>query len=490
MKGIFANKEIKGPRNRTLRVLTVIVGLGLLLFGGLQWYASHKVSDMLANGLPRNMEVAYGDMDINILLGSIGFTSLNCKLYRGQNKEPEVELVLGALEIKGLDYISLWSKEFGAHRVKLENAQVTWYDEESGELGFSLEKGRLELSEFKTDSLLLRQKIPFTYNTLNFEGNGLFLKLSPFETLTLGSVVHKDRDAEFKDLRITTRYSRDQLSQQLKKERDHIDLCLPSGSVGDLDLGTVNDSLYLGAKAVGLQGPELRLFRDKLLPDDQEEKPLYGSLLRNLPIKLDIARLTIEDALVAYTERIKRDVVPVSVSFDRLSAGIRNLTNTNDGKTEIEAKAFLMDEAPIQLQWALNNTSTEDRFNASVILKNLEAEAINPFLESQARVRAKGHIDEMYLTLSGDDFTSRGDMKMKYRDFKFSVLDEDRLGVDKALTLIVNLMTNDGSKTDEKGYRHGQIEVERDRSKSFFNYLWLNVRDGLKNTVVGNGKKE
>ena len=62
--------------------------------------------------------------------------------------------------------------------------------------------------------------------------------------------------------------------------------------------------------------------------------------------------------------------------------------------------------------------------------------------------------------------------------------------VNKFLTTIGNLFVNDGSKTDEDGYRHGTINVNRNQTKSFFNYLWLNVQDGLISTLTGNGEKK
>jgi len=79
---------------------------------------------------------------------------------------------------------------------------------------------------------------------------------------------------------------------------------------------------------------------------------------------------------------------------------------------------------------------------------------------------------------------------MRYEDFEFSVLKKNRLGVNKLLTFLGNLFINDGSKSDEDGFRYGDIEVERDPTKSFFNYLWMNVKEGMVNTMVGKGKKE
>lgn len=96
----------------------------------------------------------------------------------------------------------------------------------------------------------------------------------------------------------------------------------------------------------------------------------------------------------------------------------------------------------------------------------------------------------MYFTISGDAISSTGDIKMKYEDFEFAVLKKDRLGVNKFLTFLGNLFINDGSNSDAAGFRYGHIEATRDPTKSFFNYLWLNVQDGMVNTMLGKGKKD
>jgi hypothetical protein len=79
---------------------------------------------------------------------------------------------------------------------------------------------------------------------------------------------------------------------------------------------------------------------------------------------------------------------------------------------------------------------------------------------------------------------------MNYENFRFRVLKKDRMGVNKLLTFVGNIFTNDGSRTDKSGYRYGEIYAERDNTKSFFNYLWINVMDGIVSTLTGNGKKD
>jgi hypothetical protein len=78
---------------------------------------------------------------------------------------------------------------------------------------------------------------------------------------------------------------------------------------------------------------------------------------------------------------------------------------------------------------------------------------------------------------------------MKYKEFKFEILNQKNR-VNKFLSAIGNLFVNDGSKTDEDGFRHGKIEVKRNQNKSFFNYLWINVESGLISTLTGDGEKE
>lgn len=121
--------------------------------------------------------------------------------------------------------------------------------------------------------------------------------------------------------------------------------------------------------------------------------------------------------------------------------------------------------------------------------KNFNAKIANTFFESNLNAKAEGKIEQIYFTFNGNNFNSEGDLKMKYEDFKFEILNKKNK-VNKLLTTIGNLFINDGSKTDKDGYRHDKIAVERTKNKSFFNYLWINVEDGLISTLTGDGEKK
>ena len=173
-----------------------------------------------------------------------------------------------------------------------------------------------------------------------------------------------------------------------------------------------------------------------------------------------------------------------------VQATISNLHTQGKGDVAIDINAKLMDNGPFSLEWSFDPQNKANRFLAKGSLSNFKSESINPFLKTNLNAEVTGTIQQMYFTISGNELESQGDMKMKYDDFEFTVLKKDGLGVNKILTAVVNLFTKKGEKTDADGFRHGDFKVERNQTKSFFNYLWINLKEGLVDTMMGRGKKK
>jgi hypothetical protein len=149
-----------------------------------------------------------------------------------------------------------------------------------------------------------------------------------------------------------------------------------------------------------------------------------------------------------------------------------------------------MDSATVKLQWSFDVNNPEEFFIAKGSFSDFNAAGANLFLESNMRLRVKGQVNSMYFTISGNRAQATGDMKMKYRNLDIVILKEDRLAINKLLTTIGSILVKKNRNTETPGYRYGRIEAERDATKSFFNYLWLNVRSGITNTLTGDGKKD
>ena len=508
------------------------VFLGLLIVAALlmlsaQLMAKKSIANFVETKLPPHMQLEYKLIDVNVLTGTAKFKTIDFRVQAVDSLKQgkETRLQIGSLEVIGLGYWQflfnkkialkslniekpilksyvkekqidtnriLLSKQIHIDKIHVVNGDMVLLKEENDSLAMKLDSVNIELDDFTTNDSLINSKLPIAYGSLKFDGTSLYADLGPYESLKVGKVHVGDGNITISDLKLKSKYSKTKLSWHLYKERDYIDLKIPEVSFEHIDFGYIKNRLWVSTGIGKLKGAVLEVYRDKLLPDDTERKKLYSEALRKLPIQLDIPKVEISNGYIAYSERVNRETPPGKIVFDDVHAEIIEVQNVpqKNEKTSVTAKALLMGEAPITLNWSFDAKKKSDAFIASGTVKNFHSKNINSFLESNLRVRAKGEIQELYFTISGNSISSSGDMKMKYEDFKFSVLKKDRLRINKLLTAIGSLFVNDGSKTDENGYRYGSIKVERDPTKSFFNYLWLNVGDGLTSTIIGNGKKE
>ncbi|MBU2947451.1 hypothetical protein [Zobellia uliginosa] len=510
-------------------VLMVVV-LGAVLLFIAQLMAKKSVTHFLEDKLPSHMQLEYGDIDVSVLKGMAKLKTINFSITPKDSLQKGVTAKIDAIELVGLSYwqfllnekISLKSlkierpvllyylkkdkvdtveakdnhiallKTIQVKRINVIDGDVTLRKSENDSLAMKLDSVHIDVEDVLTNAELINSKIPVTYSALDFSASSLYADLGPYEALKVGKINVDEGNLTITELKLKSKYNKTKLSWHTNKERDYIDLKIPEIRFDDIVFGYTNNKLWVHTGAGSLIAPKLEMYRDKLLPDDTERKKLFGEAIRTLPIEIDIPKIELTKGYIAYSERVNRETPPGKIIFDKVQAEILNIQNVPDKKkeTRVAAKALLMGEAPITLNWSFDAKNESDAFMASGTVKNFQSRNINSFLESNLRVRAKGEIQELYFTVSGNSVSSAGDMKMKYENFEFSVLKKDRLQINKLLTAIGRIFVNDGSNTDANGYRYGGIQVQRDPTKSFFNYIWLNVGDGLTATIIGNGKNE
>ena len=523
----MANFKLKN-RIFGIIVLTFVIMLGL--FTILQYRAKSYVENFLSQKTPDHIRLTYDQIKVNLLSGSIRLTDVALVLSDKKSDVRQMETNMEAVAIKGLGYYQiLFGNTISFHEVQFLKPSAVYYqgdykterhqvkssdnskdrtlsigllsivdgefrilEKEGDSSVFSMQNMNISINDIKLDKESMAQKIPFSFGDYELGTGRVYVDLGPYEALTLNGTSIKNKELIFNNLSLKSKYNRIDLSKKLAKEHDHIGLEIPAISLRDMDFGFNSERFYLRTNLVSIQNPKLEIYRDKLVPDDWEEKKLYSRMLRELPIELDISEIGISDGYIGYSELVKRGTVPGEIVFTKMEATIKNVSNSpgNDKKTEIKAMAQLMKDAPIELNWSFDTNKENDAFLVSGVVKNFKSASINQFLRSNLRTEAEGDVQELYFTVSGDAISSSGDMKMSYEDFRFKVLTKDRMGVNKLLTFVGNIFTNDGSKTDNMGYRYGEIYAERDSTKSFFNYLWLNVMDGIVSTLTGDGKKD
>jgi hypothetical protein len=516
---------------RFIKWLIVLIVFFIGAYMVAEWKMKKEVVDFLNRKVPDHIDFSYDRLNINLYKGYLEFKQVEVKSLGRQTSSCEIIINADNLSISGFSYWKIFfEKSIYLKNLTLSNPHLNFktcpkdsndanatkpnpinllkeifieeliFDSGIVEILDSNEEKELllvksidlNLKNVATDPQVIKEYIPFTFSEIVMSIQHVKAPIGKFEILEMESMELDNSSIHITDISLSTAFSKLELSTNITYQRDHLALDIPEITIENHNYNISNDSLQVNFKSLLLNSPVLELYRDKSRLEDVNRRPLYAELFRELPFKVAIDSVLIKKGMVRYEENLPNDERAGILSFEEIDASISNLSNLTANKENLKIKldADLMGVGNFNLDWEFNVQDTRNTFIISGGLFNFNTANLNDFLIPNLRTKTTGTIDQLYFTISGDEYTATGDIKMNYEDFKFQVLNKDRNGVKKVLSFIGNLFINDGSKADAEGFRHGNIETERPINKSFFNYLWINLQDGLIDVLTGNGKKE
>ncbi|HET8854817.1 MAG TPA: hypothetical protein VFM60_02735, partial [Salinimicrobium sp.] len=227
---------------------------------------------------------------------------------------------------------------------------------------------------------------------------------------------------------------------------------------------------------------DMHVYRNKLLPDDNSIKSMYSKKFRNLPIGINIEQISLASSNIVYQEKIKAERPAIKIDFTGLSATISDLSNFQPQnetwpRTVIDAQAAFMSSAPVNITWSFSTDDPGGEFEISGSMGSLSGEALNTFLVPAMGIKSTGGIESMEFNYSGDNDAATGVMQLKYNNFKIKILEEDEQGeIKEFFSAIANFFIDDeGTSGNVKAE---DLRVTRNKQKSFWNYLWLMIKEG------------
>ncbi len=513
--------------SKTLKTILYILG-GILLvltlgFFILKAVLTNKIETFVHQELPKNMEADYKTLDLNLWSGGAYLTSPTIVIKNQGTGQVHTNISADTLQLTQLDYwgylfkdkvkLSKFSLEhpvvlhyphlvgsdsassgsstnlknrFLIDTLALSDASLTIYDSTQDSVALHSPSVNLSIRGISLDSTTISAKIPFNYTTFSVGADSIFAKTSPYENTTVGSLSVENRTATLTKVRLKTKYSRAKHARLLEKERDHFDLEIDEIHLGAIDFGFRDAQFFFGSSHLEFKSPNLNIFRNKLVADAPTTKPLYSEMLRKLPFQLSIDSASISNANIRYTEKVNENTQGGTLTFSNLNAAISNLGNTyGEGEnTTLDISAQFMEEAPVQVTWTFDVNNASDAFTFKADVGHLNASELNKFTEPNLFVRLQGDAQQTYFTINGNAESSQIDFKIKYDEFKVKVLEKGESDKKWLISTFANLLLSDNSNSADNDFKDGSAQVERVENKSFFNYLWLNVRAGLKATLM------
>jgi hypothetical protein len=339
----------------------------------------------------------------------------------------------------------------------------------------------LNLKELSVDQESLKNGLPFNYEQLQMTSDSLFFNLNDQHDMYVAHIEMDESSLTFSQINFKPLYGKQEFQQHIPYEKDRFDLSLEELALKSFTWSFENDSLSLESENTRIANGDIKIYRDKQVKDDTRQKPMYSKMIRELPFKLKLDTIRVENLAIQYEELVKPKRGPGKITFKNLNASIYNLSNVgmeaeDFRQTDIDVQTHFMGEAKLNVNWNFDISNKADVFAISGHMDRISSEGINQFMEPALNIKAEGGIRDMRFNFAGNSQSSTGDMKLIYTNFKVEVLQKDGEEKNKFLSALANLIVNNDAASEEKEQKN--IKTKRTQTKSFWNYLWKNVRNG------------
>lgn len=311
-----------------------------------------------------------------------------------------------------------------------------------------------------------------------------FYNLS-FQELNLSS---RNKIIRFDSLALTSRYDRKTFAAQLKYQKDQVDLMIPSLLIENIDYRDAIFRERYKAGAITINNAQLNIYKDKTIPPDTSlYKTMPAQMLSDLGFYLNVDTLLVNDGYVKYEEFNQLMNQNGLVFFDHIKGKVTGISNDVDfrsfgGALKMDVSGRLMAEANFSLHALFPLNTPRQEFLMIASMESLKASTLNPLIQPLTLLSAKdGYLEQMQMSVSGNDDFAYGDMLLKYEDLKVEVLNKNLKESQLASFLANSILIKKNNISLFP--RRGAIYFERVKYRSPFHYLSHFVITGAKTSI-------
>lgn len=490
-------------------------------------YSLQKKLEASLQKVPDNIHIAYKDINLNALTGTLELWSPNIEFYGKNTNALIFKASLESFCIKGFNFFSFFkNKNIALNQIEFSQPKLTYFHNDVVEnkaynifeskniqdleiASVNIIDGEIEIYQASNDSLMLKteaihfnmqdfsivinsDKPKVTCKAYSIKADHLFCKISPFEDLRFKEFELNPEIAHINEVVLNTKYTKKALLKHTKVEKDHYGLSIDSIAIKTPSFGFEHDTLfYFKTPKTTVYNAVFNVFRNKLLPDQIHYKPMYSNLLRDLNFNLGVDVLSIKNTSINYIEKIKLNSKGGRLQFSNLNADIKNIGKFYDEKTLVEIDAIFMENTPLKVYWEFDINDDTDAFIFKSEIGKLQANHLNQFMKPNLNVKLEGEFDRLYFTIDGNENMAQTDLKVDYKNFDVIILQDDGKEKNRLLSAVLNVFISKDSEDENGVFRYGKSDViERDKTKSTFNFVWVSLKAALLDAITGNGEKE
>jgi len=330
-------------------------------------------------------------------------------------------------------------------------------------------------------------KIPFSYDKTKFTTGAIKYDTQKYYDITADNLSIDNKDLKLTNFVMKPKYSRKKTVSMFRYADDIFTLNAKEIALKDYkwDFDKAGVLLFK-TEQLNINQLDANIFRDKSPTFNMSIKPMFSKKLRDIPFGLQVNTVAIKNSKLVYEETDKNAVAPGKIMFHNFNATIKNVYSgygqTKVPTTSIAVNARFMNAAPLRVDWTFNVLNRSDQFNIQGKITNFPANSMQPFLQPYIKASTQGSISLVTFNFSGNNRSATGTYGMKYEDLRVTIYKKDGEKKKKFLSAVGNMFIRKSTKDEVKTVNIKT--VDRVQEKSFFNYLWLCIMQGLKQTVL------
>lgn len=345
----------------------------------------------------------------------------------------------------------------------------------------------VKLEQIAITDDILKKNIPFSYRNYAFSCDSIYYRPNKFYHIRTKHIETTEKGLSIQRFEMIPEYSRAEFVRRLPAEKDMYTLKARAVKINNMKWGfDKTEKIFFHTESVVIDNINANIYRGKMPPDDLKKKPLFNKLLREIPFDLKIDTLKINSSYLEYEEEKTFEKGAGLLSFNHLNLTARNISSGFYKQKRCDVALHIncrfMNVSPMKVDWSFNVQDKADGFRIKGSIQKFPAENLTPFIKSYMNITAKGMLDEVYFDFEGNDKKAIGSFAVNYDDLKFTVYQKDDVKKkNRLITFITRIFVK---KTTKEKIKNTPIEVERIPEKSFFNFLWRCIADGLKKLLI------
>ena len=370
--------------------------------------------------------------------------------------------------------------------LEIKNGQFKLNKLQNGKNLIAVQDVNFKMENIEMNPQSYHEQIPILYKTVKLSAAKLDYNPSEVYSLKSQNILFENGDFKLNQFEMKPKISRNQFVKSLGKEKDLYTITAKSVAIHKMDFGFQGKDMFFKIPDMDLETVQANVYRSKIPPDDTKKKLLYSKLLRDLPFILEVKNIDLKNSQVEYEEETLESTGAGKLTFSNFNANIRNVYSgyrkSSVPDVVADIKTNFMKDSRLNAVWTFNPMNRSEKFNIKGSIFSFDARKMTPFIKPYLHATAEGNMQEVRFNFTGNDVNANGDFGVKYDDLKVTLYNKDTGKVRKVMSTLGNFVVKSNTKDQ---YKEERIEtVTRNQDRSFFNFFWNCVQQGLKQTVL------